>query len=240
MREGIGTPPRLTVADFQPLSQLQIGSAAAAFPAVAFGRSVSLGGRDHIVVVTQSHTKLLPFTEVLSGRNSPHSSLTSDRPVLREGTCAKDRGLVDTLAREDLVGAFLESEVSFASPRLTRGQVPMSIDDVVLDQRVPRPSVNRQVSGTSRFISTTVFNRSYRHVSERHAWVSRNRSYLDPPELHPFPQTNPLGQTRSQCMSFRHHYYIEHCFRPRTKRRNNSPAAVEVGTQFLSLERRPG
>jgi hypothetical protein len=108
----------------------------------------SLRRQDHVAMLPQLHPQLRPRIEVLSSRDRPTNALLrSHRPELCESTSPFDRRLVYTLARVDLVRPLFRREVAPPGPRLSRRQNIIRLDDVVFNQRVLRPAVERQVAG---------------------------------------------------------------------------------------------
>lgn len=109
---------------------------------------------------------------MLGRRDRPSNTLLlADGPVLLKGPGPLYRGLVDPGTREYLVRALVEREVPVGRPRFVGGQVGVGFDDVVLDERVPRPAVDGEVSGASGIVCSTISDcpLSLRTVSELEA-----------------------------------------------------------------------
>jgi hypothetical protein len=103
--------------------------------------------------VAKAITHPAPSIEVVGSVDRPADStqllliLSPHREVLSEGPRALNRRLVYTLRSvESIVGA-LGGEIASQCPRLTRGEHVPSLDDVVFDERVAGPSVEREVAG---------------------------------------------------------------------------------------------
>ena len=94
------------------------------------------------------------------GDGATHTLLLADGPVLLKGAGALDGGLVDARALEDLVRALVGRELAFQRPRLVRRQLWVRVDDVVLNQRVPGPAVDAEVSRAGGVVGAAVFDGS--------------------------------------------------------------------------------
>lgn len=95
-------------------------------------------------MIAQPHPQLRPFLKVLGrGDGASDALLLADGPVLLKGSRTLDRGLLDTSAGEHFIGPFVKCEVSLGRPRLVGGEVGVSLDDVVFDEGVPCPTVDR-------------------------------------------------------------------------------------------------
>src|SRR5690606_29747106 len=110
---------------------------------------VALGSHDHVVVAAQVHTDAGPRVEVVADGDGPaRPPRLPDAPVLVEGPGALDGGGVVPRRLVDVVGATVRSDRAHVR---TRGPVGAPVlHDVVLDERVPRPSVEGQVGVTGR------------------------------------------------------------------------------------------
>jgi hypothetical protein len=91
--------------------------------------------QNHVVLLSQPHTKLAPCIEVLARRDrATDPLLLAHTPVLREGRRADDGRLVDALRGEDVVGAFaVNGDVAFLGPGLAGCEDVVGLDNVVLD-----------------------------------------------------------------------------------------------------------
>lgn len=108
---------------------------------------VTLAGHDHVVPGAEVEIALLlPLVEVLAGVDGAADALlAADGPVLVKGRGTLDGRLVDAARLVDVVGSAVV--VDRAEPRGARGRVvgAVRLDDVVLDEGVGGPAVERQV-----------------------------------------------------------------------------------------------
>lgn len=110
---------------------------------------VTLGGHDHVVPGTELQVALAaPFLEVLARVDrAADALLATDGPVLVEGSGADDGRLVDTPGAVDVVHAAIVldgAEARRAGRRVVRA---VGLDNVVLDERVGGPAVEREIYG---------------------------------------------------------------------------------------------
>lgn len=126
-------------------------------------------------MVAQLQTALGPGIEVVAGGDlATNASALANGPELREGGAADDRGLVDALALVDVVAATVALHGATALP-LAGVVGAVSIDDIVLNERVLCPAVESEVRvgvgcvpcavvfdrlGTAGFPALAVWNRS--------------------------------------------------------------------------------
>lgn len=111
----------------------------------------------------QSQLQTAPFPGrkmVARGDLAPYMLLAADRPELHKSSPAHNRGLVDTLCLVDVVGATIAFDG--ASPLGAAAGIvrAVAIDDVVLNQGLLGPAVEREVRvGVDAAPSAVVFNR---------------------------------------------------------------------------------
>lgn len=102
-----------------------------------------------------------PCVEVVGGGDGAAGALgLADRPVLVEGARALDGGLVDPLGAVDVVGGAVRdhgAEAGGAGGRVVGAEV---LDDVVLDQGVGGPAVDREVAVAVGVVGARVRDRS--------------------------------------------------------------------------------
>jgi hypothetical protein len=111
---------------------------------------VSLGGEDLVVERSHSHAMALPRVEVVrSGDCATGAMALADGPVLVEGGGSLDRRRVHALRPVDVVRAAVRRHG--ANVRQPGGRVVRAIvvRDVVLDERVGCPTVEREVRVSS-------------------------------------------------------------------------------------------
>src|SRR5690606_12887385 len=114
---------------------------------------VALGGEHHVVVVAQVEAAAVPVVEVVGHGNGAgnvaeallrvaHAEVLVERAVV-----AFDRGRVLAQAAAHVVGGAVALEAAVVDAAGAAGRVvgPVAFDDVVLDQRIAGPSVQRQV-----------------------------------------------------------------------------------------------
>ena len=107
---------------------------------------VSLGGEDLVVVATKGKTVLLPCVEVCADINgSADSLLLPDAPELGEGTGSLNGWLVVAHRLEDVVGAPIDVDGALLLSSRRRVVAAPGLDDVVLDEGVLGPAVERNV-----------------------------------------------------------------------------------------------
>jgi len=108
---------------------------------------VALGGHDHVVPAAEFEVALLlPLVKVLAGVDGATDALdAADGPVLVEAGSALDRGLVGAPRLVDVVdtAVVLDRAELLGSGRGVVGAV--GLDNVVLNQGVGGPSVQRKV-----------------------------------------------------------------------------------------------
>jgi len=91
-----------------------------------------------------------PGIEEVAGRYGPACPLRlPDSPVLVEGGGADNRGLVDPRVLVEVVCTAVAGHATLVGRPGTRIIPGPVIGDVVLHQRVRRPSVERQIGGTT-------------------------------------------------------------------------------------------
>jgi len=118
------------------------------------GRSaalVALCCDDHVVVATQIQSHTSPRVEVGAGGDGSTDALRrTDTPILLEGSCALNGGLVGAGRNEDFVCATVAVHGTFSRCAAARVVSAIAFDNVVLDERVGCPSVDGEVSVTIR------------------------------------------------------------------------------------------
>lgn len=103
-----------------------------------------LSRQNLIIMVSKRQPKRPPRIVMLAHRDLPaHALLRADGPVLLERARALDRRLVHARAGVQVVRALLEGEVPAERPGLARREDVVGVDDVVFDERVARPAVER-------------------------------------------------------------------------------------------------
>lgn len=107
---------------------------------------VALGGEDLVVVGAELQAVLLPGIKVrLDVDGAADALLLADGPELREGRRAVDGGLVDARGLEDVVVAAVRGDGALLGCGRCRVVAAVGLDDVVLDERVASPAVERDV-----------------------------------------------------------------------------------------------
>src|SRR5262249_42728053 len=120
-------------------TQGHAGAAAAAAP--GFGR------HDLVVHRAQVHPVAGPGVDEVGERDGPAAPRRGPyRQVLVEGRGALDGGLVDLLVLGDVVRAAVAGDLAHEGTGPV-GRAHPVLDDVVLDQRVGRPAVERHQAG---------------------------------------------------------------------------------------------
>jgi len=122
---------------------------------------VSLGGDDLVVeCATQRQSNGLPRIEVVCGGDRSAAALgAAHRPVLVEGRSPNDGWLVDALGLVDIVYRSVGGDGAFG--RGAGGGVigAKVLDDVVLDERIGRPTVDGKVTVAARCEGTAEVDR---------------------------------------------------------------------------------
>lgn len=91
------------------------------------------------------------------GDRSSYTLLRPDRPILLKGCVAVDRGLINARACEDLICPLFKREIPLRNPWFVRRKISMSFDNIIFDQRVPRPAVHTKVARASGIVCPAVF-----------------------------------------------------------------------------------
>jgi len=123
---------------------------------------IALSGHNHIVPLTKLQVALAPpLIKVLARVDGAADTLGApDRPILVEGRRADNRRLVDAPCAVDVVHAAIVLDRAEAGGTCRRVVCAVGFDDVVLDQRVGGPSVERKVC----FVSLSSSRPRYRKV----------------------------------------------------------------------------
>src|SRR5687767_9965443 len=97
-------------------------------------------------MVAEIHAVRGPGIEVVArGDGSTHALLLPHAPVLVERARAFDRWCVHPLGAVDVVGATIAGDRAHEALPAGRPPGAPTIDDVILDQRILRPTVQRQI-----------------------------------------------------------------------------------------------
>src|SRR6185312_9166355 len=108
---------------------------------------VALGRQDLVVRGAEVQAEALPRVEDVGDRDGAAGALgLTDRPVLVERGSALDRGFVGPGRLVQVVGAAVAVDGAELGGARTGVVVAVVVDDVVLDQWVRGPSVERQVA----------------------------------------------------------------------------------------------
>lgn len=117
---------------------------------------VSLGGENLVVVATKLEAILLPRVEVRADINGAADSLLlPDAPELGEGAGSLNGWLVVAHRLEDVVGAAIDVDGALLLSSRGRVIAAPGLDDVVLDERVLGPAVERDVGVLRRRVPGT-------------------------------------------------------------------------------------
>ncbi len=123
---------------------------------VAAAAAPGLGRQDLVVHRAQVHALAGPGVDEVGEGDGPAAARRGpDRQVLPEGRGALDGGLVDLLVLDDGVRAAVAGHRAHVLARVV-GRADVVIDDVVLDQRVGRPAVERQQVGAAVGVEAAV------------------------------------------------------------------------------------
>jgi hypothetical protein len=110
------------------------------------GAAVSFGSKDLVVVRSQLLAVLGPSIKVgLNVDRTTNTLLLPDRPELLEGRGTIDRRLVGTGGLENVVSATVSGNGTLLLSSRTGVVRAVSLDNVVLDQRITSPAVERDV-----------------------------------------------------------------------------------------------
>src|SRR5688572_12954565 len=102
-------------------------------------------------MVAEVHAVRGPRIEVIAGGDrSTDPPLLTHAPVLVERARAFDGRLVDALRAIDVIGAAVAGHRAHEPLSARRTVRAPALDDVVLDERILRPSVERQVAVARR------------------------------------------------------------------------------------------
>lgn len=108
---------------------------------------VSLRSKNHVVVGTQGQTSFSPGVEVvLDGDAAADTVVLADGPVLVEGRGALNRRRVHTSGLVNLVGAAVALDAADLGGAAGGVVVAVTLDNVVLDERVLGPAVEGEVA----------------------------------------------------------------------------------------------
>lgn len=142
---------------------------------------------------TQLQTNVGPGIEVvLSSDGATNTAALADRPVLVEGRGALNGGSVFTSSLVDLVGAAIAldgAELGSAGGGIV---VAVLVNDVVFDEGVLGPAIERDVAVAVALPLTAVGHspsNTLLLVSVGFLEIFRGVSYLALPGFHPFPAT---------------------------------------------------
>lgn len=91
--------------------------------------------------------------------------LCADRPVLLEGPCAVDRGLIGAGGHSDIVGAAVALEASLSLRSTGRIKRAVRFDYIVFYKGVASPAINREVAVTLGVKGATVVNSTVDGIS---------------------------------------------------------------------------
>jgi hypothetical protein len=105
---------------------------------------VTLGGDDLVVVGAEPHSLAGPSIKVrLHVYRAGRTLVLTNRPVLLKGPSAVDRWLVGTLRLSDLVRRAIRSHGALVGGLGGRVVRPEVLNDVVLNERVTSPTIDR-------------------------------------------------------------------------------------------------
>jgi hypothetical protein len=108
---------------------------------------VTLSSQDLVVVVTKAHASLRPGVEVsLHVDGTAGALVAADGPVLVEGLDAIDGRLLVAGGHVDIVGVTVGVDGSLLLSILAGVVRTVVLDDVVLDERAPSPTVDGKVT----------------------------------------------------------------------------------------------
>jgi hypothetical protein len=156
-----------------------------------------LGSNNHVVVITKPHSSLGPRIKMLlRGNGTTNSLLRPYRPELRKRARTFNRRLVDALAGEEAIRAFVRSEVAFGCPWLVRCKNVIRLDNVELDQRIASPAIEGDPAGSFGRVCARVLDcsgRCQQPISIHLIFfdVASCQSHREPPGLNPVPATKP-------------------------------------------------
>lgn len=121
---------------------------------------IPLDGDDLVVPLgAKVQTRGLPGVKVVRRSDGAARALRgADGPELLEGRGAVDGGLVNARADEDIVGAAIRRYAPAAGGTARRIVSAKVLDDVILYQRVPRPTVDGQVAVPIRVVAARVLD----------------------------------------------------------------------------------
>lgn len=114
---------------------------------------ISLGRKDHVVMSTQLLADFSPGIKVVLGCDSAANTFSSpDAPELLEGRSSIDTWLVGACRLVDIIGAPVTLDRTLLAS--TRGRVvgAVALDDVILDERVACPAVERDIRVYARCV----------------------------------------------------------------------------------------
>lgn len=115
--------------------------------------AISFRGHDLVVESSHSHTEAFPCVEVVCSSDSPTGSVGgTNRPVLLKGRCALNGRCIGTSRLVDLVGTPITGDGAFVCKAGARVVCAEVLGDIVLNQRVGGPTVDREVTVTAWLI----------------------------------------------------------------------------------------
>jgi len=113
---------------------------------------IAFGGHDLIIMSTKLQALAFPIFNMVakvdrSGYTAGVVLRISDTDILVKALRSVDRGRVITSALMNLITGATASKAALVSAPTTRGRVirPVTLDHIILDQRVRRPAVKRQI-----------------------------------------------------------------------------------------------
>lgn len=132
---------------------------------------VPLRGHNLVVMRAQLQPSLAPRIKVVLDRDSPSDALLlTHAPVLVECSCSLNAGLVNALAFVDVICTPIRSDGALLGPGRGRIIGAKRLDNVILDERVGRPSL-RVLSAIYIYISP--FIKRILDMSQQQSWEKR-------------------------------------------------------------------
>jgi hypothetical protein len=157
-----------------------------------------LSNHEHVLLkVTKLVAKLAPCIEVVASVDGTADGTSlllrsiAHREVLGEGPRSFNRRLVDTLSSVEAVIVTVRGEVSAQSPWFAGSKHVPGLDDVVFDERVAGPAVEREVAGTLGVVLAFVLHGPEREMLATNDCCLRRTQTHFRPARQPVPATMP-------------------------------------------------
>jgi hypothetical protein len=142
-------------------------------------------------VVSKIHPVRGPRIVMVAGGDvAANPLILTDAPVLVESRSSHNRRLVDSSTFIDGVHAAIGSKVALLVPHFVRSKFAIRIDDIILDQWIAGPAVQRQVSRSICVVGSRICDSPLEMVRTNYRTIPAS-TYLEPPGDQPLPHTKP-------------------------------------------------